>query len=73
MKTQLRKLHLLFKFTILDPEDFYSISFSIAGGINLQGHYTSKVVQKYRKYFTTIVDESGYINMTRGNINIVLT
>ena len=73
MKTQLRKLDLIFKHTRLEADMFYSISVR-ENEIVLQGEYTSEKVLLFRELFgRASIGENGYIKFNKGNIYIVLT
>jgi len=54
MKSNLRRLHLLFKFTRLNPDMFYSISVT-ESGIYLQGKFNGELVNQLKKYLQIIV------------------
>ena len=69
MKTQLRKLELIFKLTRFKPEMFYSISFSNSE-INLQGKFTPST-NKLLKNIN--IDSNGYVKMEKYNLIITLT
>jgi len=73
METQLRRLHLLFLLTILNPNMFYTIS--IDPDIKLQGKFNGTIVNQLRDagYKITICQTNGYVLANRNNINITLT
>jgi len=72
MKDNIRKLSLLIRLGIIDPSNFYSIR--LDGEITCQGKYDSGIAKKYLNYhFDSHIDSSGYLNLKRKNIRIVLT
>lgn len=73
MKTNLRKLHLLFALSFLEPDMFYNISVT-EYGIILQGHYAYSVVYRLKnKGADVIIADSGITTCSKGNITINLT
>lgn len=73
MKKQLRRLHLLFRFTKLTPEMFYSISVN-EYAITLQGHFNSEIVLVIKKLFGNMnIGDNGFIGFSKNNIIITLT
>lgn len=74
MKENLKKLALIFRFTMLKPEMFYSISVS-SFTISLQASYSSDFARTCQKLFkkSEISSDSGFIEFKRNNIRITLT
>jgi len=73
MKTQLRKLHLVFLLTKLNPEMFYSIS-CMEHGIMLQGKYNYKLVKHLKRIgYDFKYSDSGFSELIVNNITITLT
>jgi hypothetical protein len=73
MKTQLRKLHLLFLLTKLNPEMFYSIS-CMEDGIMLQGNYNTKLIAGLKRIgYDFKYSDSGFSELIINNITITLT
>ncbi len=73
MKTQLRKLDLIFKHTQLEADMFYSISVR-ENEITLQGEYTSEKVLLFQELFgCASIRENGFIHSSKNNIHILLT
>jgi hypothetical protein len=70
MKSQLRKLNLIFRFTKLNPEMFYAVSFT-ESSIVLQGHNSKELKACCRKYPRH--KESQYLEYRKNDIEIVLT
>jgi hypothetical protein len=71
MKTQLRKLRLLSK--IFDLDDFYNISL-YQNKITLQGKFSAILSIRLNKLnFIQTINENGFINFKRNNIEITLT
>jgi hypothetical protein len=70
MKSQLRKLNLIFRFTKLKPEMFYAIKFD-KWDIVLQGDRTDEL----ELYATKYPQEKGcsYFNCGKHNVRIILT
>ena len=73
MKKNLRKLHLIFKFTLIKPEWFYVVSFD-GTEITLQGHYKADIYKYFEKQgYLHSVDGNKYACFTRSNIKVYLT
>lgn len=73
MEKNLRKLNLLFRFTSLKPEMFYSISVN-ERAIKLQGKFDPDKVLKIKKLrMTQSISTIGYIEFYKNNIEITLT
>lgn len=72
MKENLRKLQLIFKLTVLDPEMFYSIGFM--SNIRLQGVLSSTTIAALTKLkFNLSPNEMGFLTGSRNNIEVTLT
>ena len=72
IERQLRKLNLIFKFTILKPEMFYNVRFD-NHTLTLQGYYNSEIVYFcIGKKFESEVRQ-GNIFFEKTGIRIVLT
>jgi hypothetical protein len=71
MKANYRRLAIIMKWF---PDAFYTITFS-EFGITLQGYFSPIVIKNARlhKFTHELVDENGYLNMSRGNVEITLT
>lgn len=72
MKRQIRKLNLLIRFGIIDPDDFYVITV-YDYCINLQGKYNSDILSRMNKWEFSIDDVTKYIKAKRKGITITLT
>lgn len=72
MKRQIRKLNLMIRFGIIDPNDFYVITV-YDDSIKLQGKYKSDVISKLKKWSFQIDDITKYIKANRKGITITLT
>jgi len=73
MKKQLRKLDLLFRFTKLTPEMFYSIGIS-EYVIKLQGHFNSDNAIIIKKLFgNPKIEDSGFLDFSKNDISVTLT
>ena len=73
METNFRRMQLIFKFTKIKPELFYSVSFT-KSDITLQGCYISDIARMMNKLkFRSKIDINGHAEFTRGMINVILT
>jgi len=73
MKNNLRRLNLIFRFTNLKPEMFYSITFR-ASTIELQGKFNPEVIKQVKKMFNYhSISIHGYIEFKRYNLELIFT
>ena len=74
MKKQLRKLDLLFRFTKLTPEMFYSIGVTDSE-IKLQGFFNNpqNVIIIKKLFSNASIGDNGFIGFSKNNIIITLT
>jgi len=73
MKTQLRKLNLLFALSFLSPDMFYNIRVD-STEIYLQGRYNSDIGKTLMlKGSHLSVDDTGFIISKKSNLTITLT
>ena len=72
MKRQIRKLNLLIRFGIIDPDDFYCITVH-KSSLSLQGKYNSSVIKKMDRWEFKIGPITKYVEAYRKGITITLT
>lgn len=72
MRKQLRKLNLMIRFGIIDPNDYYSIAVDNYN-IRLQGKYSRDIILKMMKWDFRIDEVSKYVEARRKGVNITLT
>lgn len=72
MKRQIRKLNLMVRFGIIDPDDFYCIT-TYKSSISLQGKYNSTLIKKLDKWEFRIEPMTRYIEAYRKGITVTLT
>lgn len=72
MKTNYRKLQLLIRFGIINPDDFYTIRFD-DDDIIAQAYYSSGLALKYKSWSYNLDGTNGFILFKKKNITIVLT
>lgn len=75
MKTNYRKLQLLISFGIVNPDDFFDVSFG-KSAIVLHGKYSPEIAMKYNHMHgmnSRLNEYNGYVEFTKGNLTIFLS